>query len=97
MRRAIADCFGNLGRGYFLATCEFGVGRCEPAHRVGVPHDCQSLFQPLQVLDGDQYSGWAAVDGDGHSLMVVVHAADELGQVGLYFSQRQRRHSQKFD
>ena len=37
------------------------------------------------------------MDSDGHSFMVVMYAADELRQVGLYFSQRQRGHSQKFD
>jgi hypothetical protein len=37
------------------------------------------------------------VDGDSHSLMVVMYPADEFRQVGLYFSQRQRCHGQKFD
>jgi hypothetical protein len=37
------------------------------------------------------------VDGNSHSLMVVMHPADELRQMGLHFSQRQCRHSQKFD
>jgi hypothetical protein len=50
----MADCFGEFGCGDFLAACEFGVGLCEPAHRVGVSHDGQGLFQPLQVLDSDQ-------------------------------------------
>jgi len=97
VRGAVADCFGKFGGGYFLAACEFGVGLCKPAHRVGVSHDGQRLFQPLQVLDGDQHGGRAAMDSDSHSLVVVMHAADELRQVGLYFSQRQRGHSQKFD
>jgi len=93
----MADCFGKFGRGHFLAAGKFGVGLGEPAHGVGIPHDGQGLFQPLQVLDGDQHGGRVAMDSDGHSLVVVMYAADELRQVGLYFSQRQRRHSQKFD
>src|SRR5215831_9301802 len=95
--RAIADGFGKFGGGYFLAACEYGVGLCEPAHCAGVPHDGQGFLQPLQVLDGDQHGGRAAVDGDGHSLMVVMYASDELRQVGLYFCQWQRRHGQKLD
>jgi hypothetical protein len=93
----MADCFGEFGCGYFFAACEFGVGLYEPAHRVSVAHDGQGLFQPLQVLDGDQHGGRAAVDSDSYSLVVVMNAADELGQVSLHFSQRQRRHSHKFD
>jgi hypothetical protein len=71
----MADCFGEFGCGYFLSACEFGIGLGEPAHRVGIPHDGQGLFQPLQVLDGDQHGGRAAVDSDpklGACRMVII-------------------------
>ena len=64
MCRAVADGFGEFCCGHLLTAGEFGVGFGQPAHRVGVPHDGQSLFQPLQILDGDPHGGRAAVDGD---------------------------------
>gem|GEM_PF-4845555 len=35
--------------------------------------------------------------GDGDSLVVVVDPPHEFGEMGLYFPQRQRCHSQKYD
>ena len=57
----------------------------------------RSLLLRLQVLRGDEDGRRLAVHGDGHPLVVVVDAADELGQVGLDVAQRKHGHGQKYD
>jgi len=72
-----------------------GAGFGAPARRAGVPHDGWGLFRPVLVLGGGQHGGRAAMGSDRRLLVVVLYAAGELGQVGLYCSLGQRGHRQK--
>ena len=92
-----ADCFGKFVGGDFLAAGEFGVGLSKPPQRFGVAHDGQAFFKLVKVIDGYQDRRRSPVHSDSHTLVVIMHAAYELGEVTLHFTQGQRRHGHKSD
>ncbi len=94
---AAAATLSELILGHRLAACKLCIRLCEPTHRLGIAHNGQGFLEPLEVLNREKYRRWPSVHCDGHSLMVVVHAADELGEMSLDFSQGHRCHGQKYD
>ena len=90
-------CFGKLIPGDVLSASQLRIGFGEPVHRRHVPHDRQGLLKPLQVVRGDEDGGRPTVDCDSHSLVMVVHATNEFGQMRLDVAQRKYSHIQKYD
>jgi hypothetical protein len=68
-----------------------------PVHRRGITHDLKRFLKPLQVFQSNQDGGGPAMHCRCHSLVMIMNAADELGQMGLDVPQRQHGHSQKYD
>ena len=57
------------------------IGCSKTADSFGVTKDGKGFFQPLKVFCRHQNSRGAAVDGHRHPLVVIVNAADELGEM----------------
>jgi hypothetical protein len=90
LRAALPHRFGEFIGGDKLAAGQFCVGLGQPVHRRGIAHDLQGLLQRFQVLWSDEDGRGPAVYGDRHPLVMVVDAANELGEVRLNVAQRKQ-------